>query len=264
MTTAYINNESSIFYNDEFGQLILGDSIEKLKNIKTESIDLIIADPPYFLSNGGFSNSGGKAVLVDKGEWDKKDFNEIDDFYQNFLDEVTRILKSNGTFWVFGSMHNIYKLGYLIQKMDLKILNNIVWQKSNPAPNLSRRMFTHSTETILWVKKKDGKQIFNYDLMREQNGDKQMKDVWITSNTSSKEKSFGKHPTQKPISIFNRIIESSSNAGDIILDPFTGSGTAVVAAKNLNRKYIGIDITPEYLEIAQKRLNNNVFVGDIK
>lgn len=163
-------------------------------------------------------------------------------------------------------MHNIYLLGYLIQKHDLKILNNITWQKSNPAPNLSCRMFTHSTETILWGKNRSGKQTFNYALMKAENDNRQMKDVWTTSNTSKGEKRFGKHPTQKPLAIIERIIKASSVPGMTVLDPFIGSGTTAVACKKYDCKVIGVDSELEYLRIAKKRIIDyqNEKVGKIQ
>lgn len=238
-----------------------------MKSLEDNSIDLIISDPPYFLSNGGISNSGGKYVSVDKGKWDKNDnFYSVEKFYKEMFKEYKRILKDDGTLWTFGTLHNIYLSGYLLNKLGFKIVNNVTWQKSNPAPNLSRRMFTHSTETIIWAKKDIGNQLFNYDLMRELNGNKQMKDVWTTSTTSKSEKRFGKHPTQKPVSIIKRIIESSTNEDSIVFDPFIGSGTSAVAALKLGRNIIGVDNNEEYLNIAKQRIEDikNEKVGKIK
>ncbi|MQS89574.1 DNA-methyltransferase [Companilactobacillus mishanensis] len=254
-------------YEDDLVKLIHSDAFEYMRKLKDESIDVIIADPPYFLSNGGFSNSGGKAVSVNKGEWDKSETLESEKkFYDDFLKESYRVLKKNGTLWVFGTMHNIYILGYLMPINNFKFLNNITWQKSNPAPNLSRRMFTHSTETILWAKKKDGKQIFNYDRMREINDHKQMKDVWTTATINKSEKRFGNHPTQKPLSIINRIIQASTNEEMTILDPFVGSGTTTVAGKINGIKTIGVDNSIEYLKIASQRVEDwkNEKIGKIK
>ncbi|WEV51604.1 site-specific DNA-methyltransferase [Lactobacillus sp. ESL0731] len=254
------------FYSDKLVTLFKEDAFNYLKSLANESIDLIVTDPPYFLSNGGFSNSGGKMVSVNKGKWDELDPDSAEQFYLELLKECKRVLKIDGTLWLFGTLHNIYLLGYLLNKNDFKILNNITWQKSNPAPNLSRRMFTHSTETILWARKKDGKQYFNYDLMRAENNHKQMKDVWTTSTISRSEKRFGKHPTQKPLALLKRILEASSKPDYLILDPFIGSGTTAVAGKLLNRKVIGIDSSEEYLDIAVKRLRDykNEKVGKIK
>lgn len=251
-------------YKDGLAELVLADSFEYLASLESESIDVIIADPPYFLSNDGFSNSGGKMVSVNKGNWDKSE--DIEAFYKLFLVEALRVLKKDGTLWVFGTMHNIYTLGYLLPKVGFKILNNITWRKTNPAPNLSCRMFTHSTETIIWAKKKGGKQLFNYALMKEQNAGKQMKDVWSTANTSKGEKRFGKHPTQKPLAVLKRMVEASTNTGMIVLDPFVGSGTTAVACKLAGIKVIGVDNSLDYLKIASQRLSDyqNERVGKIQ
>lgn len=252
-------------YQDDLVTLINSDTFEYMARIPDKKVDLIIADPPYFLSNGGFSNSGGKMVSVNKGEWDSSSNIDVERFYSDFLTQSRRILTDNGTIWLFGTMHNIYMLGYLLKKLDFKILNNITWQKSNPAPNLSRRMFTHSTETIIWAKKPGGKQIFNYDDMRNINHGKQMKDVWTTSTISKLEKRFGKHPTQKPLSVIMRIIEASTTKNSIILNPFVGSGTTAVAGKFLGRKVVGIDNESHYLDIARQRVSDyqNEKVGKI-
>ncbi|MSD83786.1 site-specific DNA-methyltransferase [Lactobacillus curvatus] len=253
-------------YKDDLVKLINCDTFECMRRFPDRSVDVIIADPPYFLSNGGFSNSGGKQVSVDKGDWDRsKDINP-EKFYTKFIKESYRILKDNGTMWVFGSMHNIFILGYLLPKFDFKILNNITWQKSNPAPNLSRRMFTHSTENIIWVKKIGGKQYFNYDLMREINNNKQMKDVWTTATINKSERRFGKHPTQKPLAVIDRMVQASTKPGMILLDPFVGSGTTTVAGKINGIKTIGIDNSEEYLKLAVQRVVDyrNESIGRIK
>ncbi|MGI6156224.1 MAG: DNA-methyltransferase [Enterococcus lemanii] len=244
-------------YEENLVSIIQGNSLDLLKKMKTESIDVIATDPPFFLSNGGITCQSGKMVSVDKGDWDKTDSMTMDEFYYQFLQEAKRILKPNGTIWVFGTMHNIFSLGSIMQQMEFKILNNITWQKTNPAPNLSCRMFTHSTETIIWAKKNQkSKHLFNYQLMKEINNGKQMKDVWTTSTTKKSEKSFGKHPTQKPLEIMNKIILASTKEGDIILDPFMGSGTTLVSAKRLGRRAVGIDLENEYIKIAIERLKN--------
>lgn len=255
----------NLIYNDETIQLFNDDAFEYMKTLASESIDTIITDPPYFLSNGGFSNSGGKRVSVNKGNWDEMDKSEVKDFYRLFLTDCMRVLSSNGTIWIFGTMHNIYLIGYLLHSLGFRILNNITWQKTNPAPNLSRRMFTHSTETILWAKKAKGKQLFNYDLMREINGGKQMKDVWKTATINKSEKRFGNHPTQKPLSLLKRIISASTEKQSIILDPFVGSGTTAVAGKMLDRHVIGVEESATYIKIAKQRIEDyrNERVGKI-
>ncbi|CAM3216530.1 site-specific DNA-methyltransferase [Lactococcus hircilactis] len=253
--------EEELYYKDTQlnSELILANSFEYMKKMDKESVDIIFADPPYFLSNNGFSNSGGKMVSVNKGEWDKiSSLSEKHAFNRNWINLAKKILKPNGTIWISGSFHNIYSVGMALEEEGFKILNNITWQKTNPPPNLSCRYFTHSTETILWARKegKSAKHYFNYELMKELNNGKQMKDVWTGSLTKRSEKTFGKHPTQKPEYILEKIILSSSKEGDIIFDPFVGSGTTCVVSKKLNRKYIGIDIEKKYLDIAIERLEN--------
>lgn len=243
-----------IYDNDNI-KLFFGDSFSYMNALPDESIYVIVADPPYFLSNDGFSNSGGKLVSVNKGSWDKDDGNK-EEFYQCFLNQAKRVLKKNGTMWIFGTLHNIYLLGYMLEKFGFKILNNITWRKTNPPPNLSCRMFTHSTETILWVKKNEGKQLFNYEEMRKRNGNRQMKDVWSTSVTSKSEKRFGKHPTQKPLALIERILSASVCKTSIILDPFVGSGTTAVVARKLGVRMIGIDNNYDYINIAKQRVDN--------
>ncbi|SEP83840.1 site-specific DNA-methyltransferase (adenine-specific) [Ignavigranum ruoffiae] len=234
------------------------DAMKILPLLSNESINVIATDPPYFLSNGGITCKNGTMSSVDKGEWDKTDIS-MEEFYNSYLREFDRILKPDGTIWLFGTMHNIYTLGYLLKKNNYKILNNIIWQKTNPAPNLSCRMFTHSTETILWAKKDNNtKHYFNYKLMKELNNGKQMKDVWKTSTVKKSEKQFGYHPTQKPLEIMERIILSSSKEQDIILDCFMGSGTTVESAIIHNRKAIGIESDAEYYNIAKQRIINRM------
>ncbi|GEA77565.1 methyltransferase [Latilactobacillus sakei] len=243
-------------YKDELVKLICSDTFECMQRFPSNSVDVIIADPPYFLSNGGFSNSGGKMVSVNKGEWDKINDVKPEVFYTRLIRSADRILKKDGTIWVFGSMHNIYILGYLLPKYGFKILNNITWQKSNPAPNLSKRMFTHSTETIIWAKKESGKQFFNYNLMKELNHSSQMKDVWTTPTINNYERRFGRHPTQKPLSVIDRMVKASTDSGMILLDPFVGSGTTAVAGARNGIRTIGIDNSQDYLNIAIKRVSN--------
>lgn len=241
-------------YQDELITLLRGDTFEYLRRIPDSSIDLIIADPPYFLSNGGQTNSGGKWVSVNKGQWDMASKEEAEQFYKRFIEETYRILKSDGTIWIFGTFHNIYTVGYYLDHNNFKILNNVTWQKSNPAPNLSHRMLTHSTETIIWAKKHDGRHVFNYGQLKEENNLKEVTDVWTTPTTSRNEKRFGRHPTQKPLAVMKRIIQASSTQGSLILDPFVGSGTSAVAGKILNRKVICIDKSKEFLDLAQQRV----------
>lgn len=245
------------YYYKDNAILIHADTFQFLSEMNPESIDMIFADPPYFLSNNGISNSGGKVVSVNKGDWDKISSLEAKhEFNRNWIRSVKKILKPNGTIWVSGSFHNIYSVGMALEQEGFKILNNITWQKTNPAPNLSCRYFTHSTETILWARKNDKKarHYYNYELMKELNHGKQMKDVWTGTLTAKSEKWAGKHPTQKPEYLLERIILSSTQENDYVLDPFVGSGTTGVVAKRLGRRFIGIDAEEEYLQIAKRRL----------
>ncbi len=247
------------YFEDTTSKLFLADSFDLLNDFPAEFVDMIFADPPYFLSNGGISCSGGKVVSVNKGDWDKIDsLDAKHEFNRAWLRLCRRILKPNGTIWISGTFHNIYSVGMALEQENFKIMNNITWQKTNPSPNLSCRYFTHSTETILWARKNDksARHFFNYQLMKEINGGKQMKDVWTGALTPAKEKIHGKHPTQKPLYLLNRIILASTNENDLVLDPFCGSSTTGVACKILHRNYIGIDIEPEFIELSRERLIN--------
>lgn len=251
------------YYQDEQSSLYLGNSLELLKEMEEESVDVIFADPPYFLSNDGISCSSGAMVSVNKGSWDKMQYSGYDDkhsFNRDWIRSCKRVLRKNGTIWISGSYHNIYSIGMALEQEGFKILNNITWQKTNPAPNLACRCFTHSTETVLWAKKNDKgvSHYFNYQLMKEDNGGKQMKDVWTGSVTKPSEKIEGKHPTQKPLYLLERIIRASTKEGELILDPFCGSSTTGVAAKRLGRMFIGIDQEEEYLNLSVRRLKSEM------
>lgn len=253
----YFQEQIQVALNDEQSVLVQGDSFHLLSQMKEKSIDMIFADPPYFLSNDGVTCKGGKMVSVNKGNWDKiNSFEDKHDFNRRWIRLCKTVLKDTGTIWISGTLHNIYSIGMALEQEGFKIINNITWQKTNPPPNLACRAFTHSTETILWAKKdiKKAKHLFHYHLMKEENGGKQMKDVWTGSLTPKREKKLGKHPTQKPLYLLNRIIAASTNEDDVILDPFCGSSTTGVAAKNLGRKYIGIDNELEYIELSKARL----------
>lgn len=252
-----MDNVSKIYFADDCGTLLLGDALAILPELSEGSVDMIFADPPYFLSNDGISCQSGKMVSVNKGAWDTGlSLEERHAFNRNWLHDCYRVLNDNGTIWVSGTFHNIYSVGMALEQENFKILNNITWQKKNPPPNLGCRCFTHSTETILWAKKnlKTSKHFFNYGLMKEMNNNKQMKDVIVGALTPKKEKEYGKHPTQKPEYLLERIILASTPAGSLILDPFIGSGTTAVVAKKLKRRFIGIDQEPKYLKLAESRI----------
>ena len=252
-----INGGLSPHYCTETEMLFLRDTFSVLENLSPLSVDMIFADPPYFLSNDGITCHAGRMVSVNKGEWDKvSSVDEKHSFNREWIRRCRDILTPNGTIWISGTLHNIYSIGLALEQEGFKIINNITWQKTNPPPNLACRCFTHSTETILWAQKNDkkAKHFFNYQLMKEKNNGKQMKDVWTGPLTPQKEKTQGKHPTQKPLYILEQIIEASTNPGDLVLDPFCGSSTTGVAAKLLGRRYIGIDNVEEYIELSVRRL----------
>lgn len=249
------------YYEDNDFKLLNGDALLLLKKLKPRSIDMIFADPPYFLSGEGITCSAGKMVSVKKGKWDKKiGIKEKHIFNKKWIRACKRVLKDDGTIWISGTMHNIYSIGMALEEEGFKIINNITWKKLNPPPNISCRAFVHSTETVLWAKKdiKKAKHKFNYDVMKELNNGKQMKDVWETSLTKPSEKKCGKHPTQKPIALLEKIILASTDENDLILDPFNGSGTTGIVASRLKRKYIGIDKEKDYLDLTIRRLEENV------
>lgn len=247
------------FYTNKDGNCALfkADCLDVMDSIPPDSIDMIVADPPYFLSNGGMSCHAGKRVSVNKGEWDKsKGIEETHKFNLEWLKRCQNILTKNGTIWVSGTSHVIYSIGFAMQQLGFKVLNDIAWYKINPPPNLSCRYFTHATETVIWAaKNKNSKHYFNYHLMRSMNNNRQMQSLWKITAPKSEEKIFGKHPTQKPLALLERIILASTGIHEIVLDPFTGSSTTGVAAYRLGRTFIGIDNNKEYLELSVKRLN---------
>ncbi|CAM4150944.1 site-specific DNA-methyltransferase [Erysipelothrix inopinata] len=255
-------NKKKIMIDEDDFVLMHGDSLKLLKKIEQNSVDMIFADPPYFLSNGGITVQSGKMVSVNKGEWDEgMSLEERHKFNRKWIRMCKNVLKDDGTIWISGTMHNIYSIGMALELEGFSIINNITWEKSNPPPNLACRSFTHSTETILWARKqltskKKGKHQFNYSVMKKINGGKQMKDVWTFSTTPQREKKCGKHPTQKPIAVLERIVLASTNKNDVVLDPFNGSGTTGIVCSMLGRRYIGIEQESEYIELTVNRLNS--------
>ena len=234
--------------------LLKGDCIELLNSFEFK-FDMIFADPPYHLSNGGISVQSGRMVSVNKGSWDKSHGIDADyNFDKEWLSACRNKLKDNGTIWVSGTYHNIFSIARCLTELNFKILNCITWVKTNPPPNLSCRYFTHSAEYILWARK-DAKtpHYYNYELMKEINGGTQMRDVWNLPAIAKWEKSCGKHPTQKPLSILSRIILASTEKGAWILDPFTGSSTTGIAANLLDRRFLGIDQEERFLHISKAR-----------
>ena len=225
---------------------------------------MVFINPLYFLSNGGMSMHAGKQVKVDKGKWDKSNGFDADyKFTYACIEKCRELLPENGALWISGTLHSIYLVGFILKKLDFTILNDITWFKLNAPPYLACRYFAHAHETLLWAKKsKKAKHIFHYQQMKRwddkkdfiKNANKQMRSVWSISTAPQKEKKFGKHPTQKPETLLKRVILSSSNEGDTILDPFCGSGTTGVVAIEYGRNFIGIDNNRDFLSIAKKRI----------
>jgi site-specific DNA-methyltransferase (adenine-specific) len=244
----YFKSDDKDFY------LLHGDTMEILKEFD-HKFDMIFADPPYFLSNNGLSIQSGQIVSVNKGKWDKSEgFDYINDFNRKWLTLAREKMKDDGTIWISGTMHNIFSVGQILNELGFKILNIITWEKTNPPPNFSCRYFTYSTEQIIWARKSEKvPHYFNYELMKELNEDKQMKDVWKLPAIAPWEKSCGKHPTQKPLSVLTRLILASTKPNSWILDPFTGSSTTGIAANLTNRRFLGIDKEEEFLNISKNR-----------
>ena len=219
--------------------------------------DLIFADPPYFLSNGGITCHAGRRVKVNKGAWDKsRGAEENHHFNREWLRRCQALLKPNGSLFVSGTHHVILSVGYAMQQLGMKVINQITWQKPNPPPNLACRCFTHSTETVLWAAKHEkSRQVFNYADLKRANGGKQMKDVWSFTAPKSEEKKLGKHPTQKPLMLLERILLAASRPGDLVMDPFLGSGTTAIAAALLGRRCLGIESDAAHVELARGRLH---------
>jgi len=271
------------FYRNNGFTLFHSDYKDVLSKIKENSVEMIFADPPYFLSSGTFSCQNGRRVSVKKGNWDLSNGHQKNfEFHHEWIKACRRVLKPNGTIWISGTYHSIYQCGFALQLSGYHMLNDIAWFKPNASPNLSCRFFTASHETILWARKeKKAKHTFNYDTMVNWENNykktlkccrcgasnqsailhekgKQMRSVWAIITPQKYEKKFGKHPTQKPMELLKRIILASTNEGDLILDPFTGSSTTGLVANKLGRKFIGIDIEKEYLELSIKRFEDNV------
>lgn len=248
MITPYFKSDDKNFY------LLHGDTMELLPQFE-HKFDMIFADPPYFLSNNGLSIQNGQIVSVNKGKWDKSEgFEFINDFNRKWLSLVRDKMKDDATIWISGTMHNIFSVGQILNELGFKILNVITWEKTNPPPNFSCRYFTYSAEQIIWARKSEKiPHYFNYELMKQLNGDKQMKDVWKLPAIAPWEKSCGKHPTQKPLSVLTRLILASTKPNAWVLDPFAGSSTTGIAANLANRRFLGIDQEEEFLTISKNR-----------
>ncbi len=250
-------------------RLLHGDSLALLAELPAASVDLVFSDPPYNLSNGGTTCQAGRRVAVDKGAWDaSRGVDQDHGFHRRWLAECRRVLKPSGTLWVSGTQHVIFSIGFAMQGLGYHLLNTVTWFKPNASPNLACRFFTHSTEILIWASPSRGKPLahrFNYPEMKAENGGKQMRDlwsltddgrgvVWPLATPGRTEKRHGRHPTQKPIALLDRVITASSAPGDLVLDPFNGSGTTGVVARARGRRYLGIDLDAGYLDLTAERI----------
>lgn len=248
--------QNSVYFRspDKAFTLLGGDCMELLPEFDFK-FDMIFADPPYFLSNGGISVHSGHMVCVDKGAWDKGGTREeMDSFNRRWIALCREKLKDNGTIWVSGTYHNIFSVERQLVEQGFKILNVITWAKTNPPPNLSCRYFTHSTEFVVWARKNAKEpHYYNYKLMKAINNGKQMTDVWRLPAIAPWEKTCGKHPTQKPLSLLTRIVLASTKEGQWVLDPFAGSSTTGIAANLAGRRFLGIEQEHVFLELSKRR-----------
>jgi site-specific DNA-methyltransferase (adenine-specific) len=231
-------------------RLFLGDCLEILKDMKEDTADLIFADPPYNLSSkDALTVHAGKPVRCDKGEWDR--IEDLHGFNESWIKECIRVLKPEGTIWISGTLHNHPSVGVILKKLGLWIINDIVWYKPNASPLLSKNRFVPSTE-IIWVASKNKKYFFNYELAKSMGNGKQMRNLWEINA----QRHITPHPTEKPEKLLERIILIGSKEGDMILDPFMGSGTTGVIAKRYDRSFIGVELDVKFFNIARKRIES--------
>ena len=245
-------------------EILKGDSFKIMADLEPGTFDFIFADPPYLLSNDGISVKSGKQVSVNKGAWDKSHGFSLDlEYHLRWISLCKNLLSSNGTIAISGTRHSIYKCGIALEILGFRVLNEIIWFKPNGAPNLTGRNFAESHETIIWASKsKKSKHTFNYQAMKAfdasqdklKSEGKQMRDVWSIPTTPKREKEHGKHPTQKPLELLERLVLACSNEGDLVLDPFCGSGTTGVASVKNNRRFVGIESSAEYVKLSKSRI----------
>ncbi len=248
--------------NPQLDTILIGDCIDSLKSLPAKSIDLIFADPPYNLQLGGdLHRPDNSRVDGVDDDWDKfESLKTYDDFTKEWLSECRRVLKDDGAVWVIGSYHNVFRLGYILQDLGYWILNDIIWRKSNPMPNFRGTRFTNAHETLIWASKSEkSRYTFNYDSMKILNDDVQMRSDWLFPLCTGEErlkteKGSKLHPTQKPEALLQRILMACSKPGDVILDPFFGTGTTGAVAKKLGRHFIGLERDEMYASAAHDRI----------
>jgi len=249
-----------------FNVILQGDCVTEMARLPDKSVDMIFADPPYNLQLGGdlFRPEGGRVDAVDDA-WDKFDsLTTYDNFTRDWLEQARRILKDDGTIWVIGSYHNIYRVGALLQDADFWILNDIVWRKTNPMPNFRGTRFTNAHETLIWCAKDEkARYTFNYRAMKALNDDLQMRSDWVLPICAGSERVKGEdghkaHPTQKPEALLYRILLACTKPGDVVLDPFFGTGTTGAVARRLGRRWIGIEREDAYVKVARERIDSTL------
>ena len=250
-------------------EIINNESLEILKKIPSKTFDLVFADPPYNMQIGEkLKRPDNSRVHGVNDKWDRfSNFKHYDEFSKEWLKECKRILKDNGSLWVIGTYHNIFRIGYHIQNLNYWILNDVIWRKNNPMPNFKGTRFTNAHETLIWASKsKKSKYTFNYQSLKCLNDDLQMRSDWTLPICNGKErlKKDGKkiHSTQKPEALLHRIILATTNKGDLICDPFLGTGTSAVVAKKLGRKFFGIEKDKKYFSAANNRINSTKIIED--
>lgn len=242
-------------------QIICGESLALMREWSSESFDACITDPPYNIAKKrkGLKWAFSSHVTM-QSEWDRFVEDDYENFTKEWLSEVCRVTKKNGNIFIFGTYHNIYLIGAIAQKLDLRIINSIVWAKPNAQPNITCRMLTESTEQVIWLcnnsAKKASKWTFNYDEAKRLNEGRQMRNFWSIPLTPSSEKAYGKHPSQKPLKLMERIVLLATNPSNLVLDCFSGSGSTLVACKMHGRSYVGIEQSPEYCAISKARLGS--------
>lgn len=244
--------------NPKINYLYEGDSLSIMADWPDGCVDHCIVDPPFNMSKKNGLRWAYSSHVTMSEDWDQYSRDEYLEFSRTWLKQVSRLVRPAGNIFIFGTYHNIYDIGFILEELGLRIVNSIVWFKPNAQPNITCRMLTESTEYIIWACNASGKKaknwIFNYDIAKRLNDGKQMRNMWNIPYTSKKEKEFGKHPTQKPASLLARMIMIATRPGDIIMDCFAGTGTTGVVAKQLKRKWVMVENRPEYIEIARKRL----------
>lgn len=234
----------------------LADCVELMRLMPAGSVDAVFADPPYRLSNGGVTVKSGRVDSVDKGAWDRSlgSFEKDHAFNERWIREARRVLKPDGTIWVSGTHHVIFSLGFALQTLGFRVINSVAWEKPDPPPNALRTAFTHAHETLLWASKRGARHTFNYDAINAADPANQVGSVWRVPPPSRREKRHGRHPTQKPLRLVRRALVACTGEGDLVFDPFCGSGTTAVAAKGLGRSFVGAELEREYAELAARRI----------